>query len=227
MKRLHFWLPLFAAFTSSLLAQEFDVVIYGATPAGVAAAVASATDGEKVLLVEPTTRIGGMLTNGLSHADFRTFEGLTGAYLDFTRRVEAHYREEFGGEAAKVSFRGTHAEPKVNLALLEKMLAAQPKITVRRGWALEGVKCSSDGGMGERPVSVRTVEVALFTDGEGNKHPTPARFFIDATYEGDLMAAAGVPYRVGREGKKEFGESLAPEESDAQLQGYNLSLIHI
>ena len=48
-----------------------------------------------------------------------------------------------------------------------------------------------------------------------------ADYFVDATYEGDLMAGAGVEYRVGREARSEYGESLAPPETDKQLQGYN------
>src|SRR4051812_18047836 len=104
------------------LAQETDVIVYGATPAGIAAALAAAADGEKVTLVERTDRIGGMMTNGLSQTDFRTFESLTGTFHALTRRTVDFYRPEFGEEAEKVSFRGTRAEPKVTLALLEKML---------------------------------------------------------------------------------------------------------
>src|SRR5688572_26915857 len=94
--------------------ERVDVLVYGATPAGIAAAVAAAKGGRDVLLAEPTGRVGGMVTNGLSHADFRTFEGLTGTYLEFTRRVRARY------ESDDASFRGTHAEPKVNLLVFEE-----------------------------------------------------------------------------------------------------------
>src|SRR3954453_11703780 len=72
----------------ALLAQEGDVLVYGATPAGIAAALAAAEDGEKVLLVEKSDRIGGMLTNGVSHADVRSFEALTGTFLNFMKRVQ-------------------------------------------------------------------------------------------------------------------------------------------
>ena len=65
--------------TAFLRAQDPNVLVYGATPAGIAAAITAAEDGEKVLLVEPTDRIGGMITCGLSHTDFRTHEGLTAA----------------------------------------------------------------------------------------------------------------------------------------------------
>lgn len=214
----------FLAFAATAASQQYDVLVYGSTPAGIAAAIAAAKDGEKVLLVSPERRIGGMVTNGLSHTDFRTFEGLTGSFLDFSRRVESHYRTQFGDQAREVSFRGTHAEPKVNLAVFETMLSEQTRVTVQRGWALEGVKCSSEAN-GDAAGPMKTVEIALFVDRAGQKHPVAARWFIDGTYEGDLMAAAGVPYRVGREGRKEFGESLAPAEPDNQLQAYNFRLI--
>ncbi len=179
-----------------------DVLVYGATPAGIAAALAAADGGRDVVLVEPCSRVGGLVTNGLSHADFRTFESLTGAYLEFTTRVREHY-----GPAVDC-FRGTHAEPKVNLLVLERMLAERPRIRVLRRHPLSGVEVS--GG--------RLVAAVC-----GGRR-LAASVFIDASYEGDLMAAAGVPYRVGREGKSEYGESLAPEAPDAQVQGYNFRL---
>jgi hypothetical protein len=205
-------------------AQQMDVVVYGATPAGIAAALAAAQDGEKVLLVEPSTRIGGMSTNGLSHPDFRTFEGLSGTFLKFTRRVLEHYRPEFGAETEKVTFRGTHAEPKAILAIFEQMLAEQPNITLKLSWMLENVQVSSEA-QGDVAGPMKALEVALFADPKGDRHSIPARYFIDATYEGDLMAAAGIPYHVGREGKAEYHEALAPDEADNQLQAYNFRLI--
>ena len=219
-------LPLLLVLAATLRAQEFDVLVYGATPAGIAAAVAAAEDGERVLLVEPTARIGGMVTNGLSHTDFRTFEGLNGAFLDFSKRVEAYYRETYGADSPQVKdcIRGTQAEPKVNLLVFEKMLADQPRIKVQREWALDGVKSSSNGD-GESPATWRALEVALFYDAAGAYHSVAAHYFIDATYEGDLMAAARVPYRVGREAGEEYGELLAPDQADDQLQAYNFRLI--
>lgn len=213
---MRFLLPLLLFVVASVRAAQHDVLIYGGTPAGIAAALAAAEDGESVLLVEPYSWVGGLVTNGLTHTDFRTFEGLTGAFLKFAQRVEAHYRETYGADSAQVkdSLRGTQAEPKVNRLVFEKMLAEQPRITVRTGWALDAVKCSTDEKM-------RAVEIAVFVDAAGEHHAETARTFIDATYEGDLMAAAGVPYRVGREAGEEYGESLAPDDADAQLQAYN------
>src|SRR5205823_26983 len=110
---------------------------------------------------------------------------------------EDHYQSEFGDRAREVTFRGTHAEPKVNLEVIEKVLAAQPLITVAREWSLEATEASTEAN-GDVPGVMRELEVCLFADARGERHSVPARFFIDATYEGDLMAATGVPYRVGR-----------------------------
>ena len=70
--------------------------VFGGTPAGIAAAIGAASDGCSVLLVEPTSRIGGLVTSGLSHTDFHSRESLSGAFLDFARRVETHYATEYG-----------------------------------------------------------------------------------------------------------------------------------
>jgi hypothetical protein len=217
--------PLLMLFSGRLLAQEYDVLVYGATPAGIAASIAAAKDGERVLLVEPSRRIGGMMTNGLSHSDFCTLESLGGTFLDFSHRVETYYRDKYGADSPQVrdSFHGTQFEPKVALEIFQKMLAEQTRITVQTQWSLDGVKVSSNAD-GEVPATSRAVEIALLVDAEGNYHSTAAYYFIDATYEGDLTSAARVPYAVGREAGSENGESLAPEESDDQLQAYNFRL---
>ena len=201
--------------------QRVDVLVYGGTPAGVAAAIAAAEDGQKsVWLVEPTARLGGLLTCGLSHTDFRTFEGLTGFYLDFNRHVVTHYREKYGDHSVQVHEcrRGTQAEPKVNLLVLEQMLAERPSVRVWREQVLEDVQIEEAKGGARRIARVRFV-------GGGDSLEVAPGYVIDATYEGDLMAAAGVAFRVGREGRAEYGESLAPEEADGQLQGYNFRLV--
>ncbi|MDX2181073.1 MAG: FAD-dependent oxidoreductase [Bryobacteraceae bacterium] len=188
----------------------YDVLVYGATPSGIAAACAAADDGRRVLLAEPTARIGGMVSCGLSHTDFRTFEGLNGFYFDLSRRSLAYYESKYGegSEQARDSLYGTQCEPSVNLLMFERLLAERPRIAVRKNLRLDSVRRE-----GLRIVSA-TISGTAFA----------ANTFIDATYEGDLMAAAGVEYRVGREGRSEFGESLAPEKPDGQLQGYNFRL---
>lgn len=196
------------------------VLIYGATPGGIAAALAVAKSGLSVLLVEPTTRIGGLVTSGLSHTDFHSFESLTGAFLDFAQRVEAYYAKAYGKDSQQVkdSFRGTFAEPKVNLLVFEQMLAEHKTITIRKQLTLASVEVQQAG-------STRRIESVTFAGADGKPVTLAARVFIDATYEGDLMAKAGVPWRAGREGQAEYGESLAPETADDQLQAYNFRFI--
>jgi lysophospholipase L1-like esterase len=203
---------------SATRADIADVVVYGATPAGIAAALAAADDGSSVLLVEPTTRVGGLLTSGLSHTDYHAFDGLTGTFLDFAKRVERHYAATYGADSQQVkdSFRGTFGEPRVNLQTLEAMLGERKRLDVKRGWRLAAV-ATADGGT--RIVS------ATFARADGAEFVARAAVFIDGSYEGDLMTAAGVPWRVGREGKDELGESLAPEKADGQLQAYNFRFV--
>jgi len=196
------------------------VLVYGATPGGIAAALAAAKSGQTVMLVEPTPRIGGLVTSGLSHTDFHSFESLTGAFLDFAQRVEAHYAKTYGKDSPQVkdSFRGTFAEPKVNLLVFEQMLAEHKGISIRRQLALASVKVQKSG-------EANRIESATFTGVDGKAETFAARVFIDATYEGDLMAKAGVPWRAGREARGEYDESLAPERGDSQLQAYNFRFI--
>lgn len=76
--------------------------VYGATPGGIAAAVSAAKGGLRVTLVEPTSHIGGLVTNGLSYTDFRTFESLSGFFWEFARRVEQHYVKTYGANSEQV-----------------------------------------------------------------------------------------------------------------------------
>lgn len=200
---------------------SYDVVVYGATPAGIAAAVAAGKSGKTVLLIEPTSRIGGLVTSGLSHTDFHSRESLTGSFLDFSERVEAYYVSKYGpnSEQVEASFYGTFGEPKVNLAKFEEMLAEQPSIRVMRGATLSKLwKLQPD-----QDVSHLTLAHLQL---EGDKsYLAVGKVYIDASYEGDLLAMAGVPWRAGREGRAEYGESLAPETGDDQLQAYNFRFI--
>lgn len=209
MRKLIFALLLATSLQAADL--QTDVCIYGATPGGVAAALSAARSGSKVILVEPTPRIGGLLTSGLSHTDFHSMESLTGTFLEFSQRVKAHYVEAYGAdsEQVKASFEGTFGEPKVNLLILEEMLKEQANITVRHSLVLDTLDIEDNA-----------ITTATFNAGD-QAVAIKARVFIDGSYEGDLMAASGVRYHVGREGQDQYGESLAPEKGDNQLQAYN------
>ena len=200
----------FAQVDSSI--RQPDVLVYGATPAGIAAAISAAANRQLVLLVEPTSRIGGMTTHGLSHADFHSFESLNGTFLKFSQRVLSYYGTTYGADSEQVQdcWRGTHGEPSVNLMILRQLLAEYSSVMVMTDRTLLAVTVS-DG---------RIERVRLQHDVEPPVEIRPG-IVIDASYEGDLMAAAGVPYAVGREARAAYSESLAPDTADDQLQGYN------
>src|SRR5262245_57497343 len=200
-----------------------DVLVYGGTPGGIAAALAASRDGARVVLIEPTAHLGGLITSGLSHTDFRTYEGLNGAFLDFARRVEAYYRETYGADSEQVKAcrRGTQAEPHVNERIFGQMLARQTSLTVRTELSRVALDTGQGIGGGRR----RITQITFARLGQTRYEAFVPRVVIDATYEGDLMARAGVAFRVGREGRAEYQESLAPEQADTQLQAYNFRLV--
>ena len=91
-------------FPSMLIAQneEYDVIIYGATPAGIAAALNAAMEGISVVLIEETNHIGGLTSSGLLHTDFKSYESLGGTWKEFMRRVENHYVKTYGSNSQQV-----------------------------------------------------------------------------------------------------------------------------
>ncbi len=195
-----------------------DVLIYGATPAGIAAALNAARDGQSVVMITQYQQIGGLVTNGLSNTDFHTFEGLTGTFGQFSNRVHEYYVQKLGEEHEDVknALRGTRGEPHINRKIFHEMLSEEKSISILTQTRLVKVLLNR---------AKNKIQLAEFTDHSGQKHQFQAQIFIDATYEGDLMAAAKVPYRVGREGRDEFGESLAPESGDGEVQGYNFRFV--
>lgn len=194
---------------------DCDVVIYGATPAGIASAVALGrrNKSRRILLVTPYQRVGGLITNGLTHPDFRTFEARTGLFREFNDRVRQHYRDKYGADSPQVkdSLQGTHAGPEVNHTVFREMLDL-PTVEILTEHRLKSATKAGD-----------RINAITLSGGDGMV-TIRGRYFIDATYEGDLMAAAGVPFHVGREARSQYGESLAPATADEQVQGYNFRL---
>jgi len=188
----------------SVSAQEsFDVVIYGATPSGIAAAVNAAKEGMRVGLFEPSNHFGGMITGGMSNTDFKTFESLGGTYLDFMRRVEAYYIETYGKDSQQLydCYKGAWYEPHVAEKVLRDMVAEVKQVTVFMAHRL--VKTSlKDNGDYKKLVSASFANVSDTVSVAG-------KVFVDGTYEGDLMASAGADFRVGRESRSEYGELFA------------------
>ena len=202
-------LILFAVFLNSLCSlcqaaepneHQADVVVYGATPGGFCAAIAAAREGSSVILLEPTGHVGGVNTGGLSFSDSNQTVRSTvlGLFDEWHTRIEKDYTSRGIKLPYNVSVKDhTHwsYEPHVAMRVTRQMLdEAQVKVHTKR--VLQSV--AKDGA--------RIVEL---TTNDGTYQAT---VFIDATYEGDLLAAAGVSWTIGREGRAEFGEPLAGKQ---------------
>lgn len=184
---------------------DYDVVVYGATPAGISAAVNTARQGVTVGLFEASDHLGGIVSSGMSNTDFKTFEAVWGTYREFMNRVVAHYEQAYGEDSPQVRdcYWGAWYEPKVALKIFQEMLAEHTNISVHLKHRLTEAEVDSSD-------NYRQLEAVRLRDIANNQSVVVrAKVFIDATYEGDLMAAAGCPYRVGRESREEYGELFA------------------
>ncbi|MEZ5963361.1 MAG: FAD-dependent oxidoreductase [Planctomycetota bacterium] len=203
---------LVACLTASAAAQaaaidtDFDVVVYGGTSAGVVAAVQLASAGKTVALVEPSLHVGGMSVCGLGATDVGSEQVIGGMARAFYRAIKAHYAQPSAWTVEKrAAFAGrghgsdTDAawtfEPHVAEAVFEAWVRT-PGITLLRGEALR-----RPGGVDKERGRIRMLRLR-------SGRVLTARLFLDASYEGDLMAAAGVGYTVGREANATYGETL-------------------
>jgi FAD-dependent oxidoreductase family protein len=166
-------------------AEPYDIVVYGGTSAGVAAAVQAVRMGKSVVLIEPGRHLGGLTTGGLGATDIGNKEAIGGIAREFYRRLGRHY-----GTAEAWTF-----EPHVAETVLGAMLkeARVPVVLGERLDLEQGVR--KEGG-----------RIAAIVMESGR--PFAGHVFIDATYEGDLMAKAGVAYHVGRESNATYAETL-------------------
>lgn len=186
--------------------REFDIVVYGGTSGGVSAAVQAARLGKTVMLVEPGKHLGGLTSGGLGATDIGNKKAIGGLAREFYQRIKAHYADEAAWTREKRSaYKGGGHDSAEDTAwtfephVAEKVfhtLLKEHKVPVVFGQRLDlkaGVK--KDGGR---------VTTIVMEGGQSYR----GKVFIDATYEGDLMARAGVGYHVGREANRTYKETL-------------------
>jgi hypothetical protein len=184
-----------------------EVIVYGGTPAGVMAAIAAARQGHTVALVDLNNHVGGMVSGGLVATDMGDRKTVGGLADDFFKRIVKYYSDTYGANSKelKACRAGATFEPHVAELIFDEMLKEQPGISLWKGNRYRAVISDSDRSNAGNRIT------ALVTDDLDAK--TTRTFigdlFIDASYEGDVMAGAHVPYRVGREGRAEYGEYLA------------------
>jgi hypothetical protein len=167
---------------AAMAAPATDVVVYGGTPAGVAAAVAAAEDGADVTLLAEGPTVGGLMSNGISASDIGSEAAVQGIARRFFTRVGEYY----GGSSS------WRFEPRIAERILRGMLD-EAGVDVRLEQPLAGVR--TDGSW------VTCVEVP--------DDVVCAANFIDASYTGDLLDAAGVPSRLGTADLRAHGEYTA------------------
>jgi hypothetical protein len=177
------------------VAEDYDVVVYGGVPCGFATTVAAAREGANVVLIEPTKHVGGLNTSGINTAESEhmlkwTFGGIA---LEFYQRLGKLY----GSDKPAYYFDSSGAEK-----IFTEMLA-EAKVKVLFGHRV--AKVEKEGARIRR---------LMLTDGAA----IAAKVFVDAGYEGDLMARAGVGYTWGRESSAEFGEEAAGIRLDKEVR---------
>ena len=189
---------------------EADLIVYGATSAGIIAAVQASRMGHSVVLVGPDKHLGGMTSGGLGWTDSGNTEAIGGVAREFYHRIWQHYQsddawnwqpqEEYGNVG-----QGTEAMDGAN----RTMWIFEPHVAERvfDDWvAEEGVTVHRDVWL-DRENGVEMDGTAIASIRMLNGDSYQGHMFIDATYEGDLMAAAGVSYTVGREANSTYGET--------------------
>jgi hypothetical protein len=181
-------IPLLIILSVTTQAQQYDICIYGGTSAGVIAAYTAKKMGKTVLLVEPGKHLGGLSSGGLGYTDIGNKYAVTGLGLDFYRRIGKHYNR----------FEGWIFEPHVaEDVFMQYIKAVKAEVLyehrIRTAQKENGV--------------ITNITLESSTNAEKPLVTIKAKVFIDCSYEGDLMARAGVSYFVGREAATDYNES--------------------
>ncbi|WP_293934713.1 FAD-dependent oxidoreductase [Sphingobacterium sp. UBA6645] len=173
---------------------EVDICIYGGSSAGIIAGYTANKLGKKALVIEPRNYLGGLTTGGLGATDIGNKFAITGLARDFYRRLGAEYNR----------FEQWTFEPHVASKVFNDYIQAA-KLDIEKNYLLEEV--IKEGN------TIKEIVVRK-NDASNQQLRIKAKMFIDCTYEGDLMAKAGVSYAVGREAISQYGES----QNGVQLQ---------
>jgi len=191
-------------------AQTHDIVIYGGTSAGIAAAIQASRMNKSVVLIEPSNRLGGLTTGGLGQTDIGNKQAIGGISREFYQNIKAYYEQpenwtwqqksEYMDSGQTRTQEGEDAmwtfEPSAALKVYHQMLEDE-EVEVVYGERL----LRTDAGVAKSNGKIQSITMESGKTFSG-------KMFMDATYEGDLMAAAGVSYTVGRESNTQYNESL-------------------
>lgn len=181
-------------------ARQADIIVYGGTASGVMTAYSAAQDGASVILIEPGSHLGGMVTGGLSATDLGHFQIIGGYTRDFYMEAAAHY-----GIHKLTTHDDWLSEPHIDEAIFRSWLdRAHVSVVFHERLREKSGVAMTRNMTGKRITAITTEDGKLWQ----------AKVFIDCSYEGDLMAQAGVHYTVGRESASAYKESLAGVRTD-------------
>ena len=194
---------------NKLTKQSYEIVIYGGTSAGITAAIQAARMNNTVLIIEPSNRLGGQTTGGLGQTDIGNKHAIGGISKEFYQNIKKYYsnsdnwnwqkKSDYHGSSH--SHKPNHEdtmwtfEPSAALKVYLDMLK-DDKITIQYNQRLN------------RKTGVKKIKGSIVSLTMESGEIYFGKMFIDASYEGDLMASAGISYSVGREDNSKYGESL-------------------
>ena len=216
---------------SPALAETHDLVIYGGTSAGIAAAVQAKRMGISAIVIEPTNRVGGLTTGGLGQTDIGNKQVIGGIAREFYHAIWVHYQTpeawkwmpkpegNFKGSGQTITADNEKTqwtfEPSAALKVYQDWIDRDGlKIVYNQRLDRTGETKATDRGDGylistpgttAKGVTVEDGRITSITMESGETYT--GKMFIDATYEGDLLASAGATFTVGREGDAIFGET--------------------
>ncbi|KAF4344575.1 hypothetical protein FBEOM_1473 [Fusarium beomiforme] len=205
---------LFTVSVLSATSHESDVVIYGNTVAALAAAIQTVRLNKTATLVFPTTRIGGLTTSGLGWTDSKDGNTIGGIAREFYSKVFDYYNnDDVWTHETRDDYLAKHIEAQPGPAIGDKVQwTFEPKVAeeILEKWIKdEGIPVFRNESIVRSSSGVKKdgAQIKSFQTRSGSTFS--GKMFIDAGYEGDLMATAGISYRVGREDKQEFNEWAA------------------
>lgn len=182
----------------------YDVVIYGGTSAGVSAAIQTKRMGKSVVLIEPGQHLGGLTVSGLGQTDSGDKTVIGGISREFYRRIRQHYSQDSSWRQEQMTQNASYKQPGDAMWTFEPHVAEK----VMKDWLTdEGVTCvlgeslNRKTGVHKESARIRSIKMNSGRSFSGKR-------FIDATYEGDLLAAAQVSYTIGREANSQYDETL-------------------
>jgi len=186
---------------------DYDIVVIGGTPAGVAAAIAAARADKTVMIIEQTPVLGGVLSSGVLRLDDKYVEANSGVMDEFRLRVKAYHRTELADDPLVKAHakqnpprqwniaEGRAWEPHTSARIYAEMVTEHKRVSTRFNEVAVAVEMTD-----QRVTGVITRE----RDNKGNlgdQHSYSGKVIIDATYESDLAEFANIPYRIGREAR--------------------------